>query len=73
MTIDWQRVFLNLRSSGLPLAEVARTVAMDEGAINRFARGEQRRDPPMTQALRVLNLHRERCPLLHSVREIGEP
>lgn len=71
--IDWQRVFLNLRSSGMPLARVARKVGMDEGAVNRFARGVQRRDPPMTQALRVLDLHHERCPLLHTAREIGEP
>lgn len=71
--IDWQRIFLNLRGVGISVAETAELVGMDGGAARRYARGEQRRDPPMTQALRLLNLHEHNCPLLHRASDIGEP
>ena len=71
--IDWQQVLLNLRASGLPLAQVARQVNFDAAALRRYARGESRRDPPMTPALRLLDLHRERCPERHQAGLIGKP
>ena len=73
VVIDWQTVLLNLRQSGMPLSRVATAVGFDAKALCRYARGEARRDPPMTPALRLLDLHRERCPQQHTPRVIGQP
>ncbi len=41
-------------------------------AAARYARGESRRDPLMTQGLRLLDLHLQRCPQHHKPEVIGD-
>lgn len=71
--INWQRVFLNLRSAGVPVTRAAKQVGMSWRAATRYARGESMRDPLMLHAVRLLDLHLDTCPQLHRAEIIGTP
>lgn len=59
--VDWQRVCLDIRSSGLPLSTAAVQVGMSWKTLGHLARGEQR-VPRFDGGLRLLKLHAQRCP-----------
>lgn len=69
--IDWQRCILNIRTSGLSVAELARQVGADAGTLNRIARGDTKRVEFFT-GHRLLNLHLERCPKQHGDLRCGQ-
>ena len=62
--IDWQRVTLNIRSSGLALSTAARMVGSDGQHLSRLARGDVRQ-PRFDVGVRLLDLHLERDPDSH--------
>lgn len=63
--IDWQRVCLDIRGSGISLdGRAAEVVGASGWRLNRMARGEYK-EPPFGLGLRLLQLHRERCPEKH--------
>ncbi len=67
--IDWQRVALNIRASGMPLSRAAKLVGCNERHINRLARGEVQQ-PRFDTGCRLLDLHLERCPQRHSLDQL---
>jgi len=69
--IDWQRVFTNLRAVGVPVSRVAVEAGMAWQTGERYAAGAVRRPPAMLQALRLLDLHIERCPERHSMEVLS--
>lgn len=69
LSINWQRVVLNIRRSGMPVEQLAKHVGMDGDTLRHYARGESR-DPRWTQAVRLLDVHAERCPEKHRLEEL---
>lgn len=69
LSINWQRVVLNIRQSGMPVRKLAKTVGMAEETLGHYARGECR-DPRWTQAVRLLDVHADRCPEKHRIEEL---
>jgi predicted transcriptional regulator len=69
LSINWQRVVLNIRQSGMPIARLAQTVGMDDQTLRHYARGECR-EPRWSQALALLDVHADRCPERHRVEEL---
>lgn len=63
-SIDWQRVMLNIRSCGVPLAQLRKYTKMDERTINRIARGEVK-EPRFAQGVAILSIHKALCPEKH--------
>ena len=62
--IDWQRVMLNIRSCGVPLAQLRKYTKMDERTINRIARGEVK-EPRFAQGVAILAIHQRLLPDKH--------
>lgn len=62
--IDWQKVILNLRASGLSASATARRVKADAATVQRLARGEIK-EPRFSQGLALLDLHLALCPEKH--------
>ncbi len=62
VNINFQKCLLNLRTSGLSMAELARQMGhKDKGQyLGRVSRGEVKRMEMMT-GLKLLDLHLERC------------
>lgn len=67
--VDWQRVCLNIRGSGLPLSTAAKQIGSDWQHLNRLARGEVA-EPRFRTGLRLLDLHLERCPHKHTLEHL---
>lgn len=63
LNIDWQRVALNIRNSGLSLHQAAKKVGMDGYTLCRIAR--EGGEPRWRQAVQLLDLHLDRCPDRH--------
>lgn len=63
--VDFQRVLLNLRSAGVPVSEAAKRVGADWRTLGRVARGEVK-SLRWEPALRLLDLHYDRCPEQHT-------
>lgn len=68
--IDWQKVVLNIQSSGMPLTKAAQRVGMDGQTLRHYARGECK-EPRFSQAAKLLDLHYERCPARHHMDRIA--
>lgn len=68
--IDWQRVVLNLRRSGVSCAELARSIGRNQSVIQRLARGESKR-VFFDDAVRLLDIHSDRCPEVHSLEALS--
>lgn len=68
--IDWQTVLLNIRASGMPMSVLAKRIGMDDQTLRNYARGECS-DPRWSQALKILDLHHERCPARHHMDRIA--
>lgn len=62
--VDWQQVFLNLRSADMPANVVGRKVGMDPATLRKFQRGEIA-EPRWSQGLKALDLHLVLCPEKH--------
>lgn len=69
MTIDWQRVVMNIRQAGVPVSQLAKRVGMDDQTLRNYARGECN-NPRWTQALALLDAHADVCPERHRIGEI---
>lgn len=69
MSINWQRVLLNIRQAGMPMTKLAQRVRMDEQTLRNYARGECR-DPRWSQALALLDAHADICPDKHRLDEL---
>jgi len=65
--IDWQRVLLNLRASGLAASTIAGKADMPVKAAQNLARGDSDRPSTLLQAVKLLDIHYERCPERHSM------
>ena len=63
--VDWQRVMLNIRSCGVPLAQLRKFTKMDDRTLQRIARGEVR-EPKFAQGVAILAIHQRLCPKLHA-------
>ena len=62
--IDWPRVILNLRSAGMTGKEIAQAVGYSgESAVYRVLNDGV--EPKFMTALRLLDLHLDRCPEQH--------
>ena len=70
MNINWQTVTLNLRKFYKPLSQVAKEVGSDWRHLNRIARGEVEQ-PRFITGVKLLDLHLDKCPERHNMREIG--
>lgn len=68
--IDWMKVTINLRRHYKPLAQVAKEVGSDWRHLNRLARGEVN-EPRFSTACRLLDLHFDKCPHLHSLDKLA--
>ena len=64
-SVDWQRVMLNIRSCGVPLAQLRKYTKMDDRQIQRIARGEIR-EPRFAQGVAILSIHKVLCPRQHA-------
>lgn len=62
--IDWQRVMLNIRSCGVPLAQLKKLTKMCDRTIQRIARGEVK-EPKFAQGVAILSIHQRLCPEKH--------
>ncbi len=62
--IDWQRLALNIRQSGLPLRQAALEIGLQQRSIDRLARGEIH-EPRFTVGLLLLGCHMRHCPDKH--------
>lgn len=69
LRVDWQRVVLDLRGAGMPAATVASHVGSSARHVQRLARGEVS-EPRIRTALRLLDLHADRCPQQHSEHQL---
>jgi hypothetical protein len=71
LSINWQRVVLNLRSAGLPCAAQARRLGhKDKGArVQRIARGQLTRIW-FDEGMALLDLHEALCPEQHRLEEL---
>ena len=56
MKIDWQRIALNIRKSGMPLTHASIKLGRNKGWLGQIARGEIR-EPFFGDALRLLDVH----------------
>lgn len=63
-SVDWQRVMLNIRSCGIPLAQLKKATKMDDRTIQRIARGEVK-EPKFAQGVAILSIHQRLCPEKH--------
>lgn len=68
--IDWQRVVLDIRATGVPLAQLARRLNADDRTFQRLARGEVR-TVEFGLGCRLLDAHLEHCPDRHDMEWIG--
>jgi hypothetical protein len=64
MTVDWQRVILNLKSGGVSYRTIAKRCRCDESTVGHLVRGEQR-EPKFSTGLALLDLHLSMCPDKH--------
>ena len=69
LTIDWQRVILNLRGV-VKTAHIEKKCGSNWQHISRLARGDVE-SPNFETGLRILALHAELCPEQHSISGIG--
>jgi transcriptional regulator with XRE-family HTH domain len=69
--IHYDRIILHLRGSGLSQREIARHLGVRDSTLSRLVTygGE----PRLSTALRLLDLHYDRCPTLHRADVIGVP
>lgn len=70
--INWQMVALNLRTHYKPLSTIAKEIGSDWVHLNRLARGEVNQ-PRFETAIKLLDLHFDKCRHLHSCKIIGKP
>ena len=70
-SVDWQRVMLNIRSCGVPLAQLRKYTKMDERTINRIARGEVK-EPRFAQGVAILAIHQRLLPEKHAEEIYGK-
>lgn len=64
MTVDWQRLLLNLKSCGVSYNAVATRTGMDPQTVGRLVRQEIR-EPKFSSGLALLDLHFAMCPDKH--------
>ena len=69
ITIDWQKIILNLRHAGCTTKLIYTKAKMDESTVRRFARGELK-EPRFSQGLELLDLHERFCPEKHKLEEL---
>lgn len=68
MTIDWQRIALNIRCSGLSLQQASRQLGRNKGWLAQISRGEIQ-EPFFGDGLRLLDLHLD-CVGIEKHREV---
>lgn len=69
LSINWQRVVLNLRAAGLPCAAQGKRIGRDQAYAQRIARGEVKR-VWFEEGVVLLDLHFALCPEKHRLEEL---
>lgn len=69
MTLNWNRIMLNLRAAGLSMAAISRRIGMDQATCQRLARGEIR-EPKFSHGIAILDLHLALCPERHNIEKL---
>lgn len=61
--MDTQKITSDLLGTGLTEQELADLVPCSQPTINAFKRGDRGKRPSMNIGMRLLELHKERCPV----------
>lgn len=69
MKLNWQKIILNIRTSGLSYAKISTKAGVDAQRIGHLARGEQY-EPRFSDGLALLDLHERFCPERHNLQEL---
>lgn len=70
LNIDFQRVILNLKRAGLSYKSISEKCGVDAQQIGHYARGEAYM-PRFDKAMLLLDLHYDKCPQRHNMKDLG--
>ena len=70
MKIDFQKVILNLRNAGMTYEAISKKCNIDAQNIGHYARSEAY-EPKLSKAIALLDLHYDKCPQRHNMRELS--
>ena len=69
LSIDFQRVVLNLKRAGLSYKSIGDKCGVDAQHIGHYARGEAY-IPRFDKAMLLLDLHYDNCPDRHNLKDL---